>query len=108
MKQKILFLFKWVINIIAAVNLLLLVSKLPFYQKQMHEFEGLQNSCRNVDWTYEKQILCIDQITRESSLYVDGVRYNTTYGIFMPLIFYGALLLYRDYATALKENEDFI
>jgi hypothetical protein len=103
MKQKIWRLTKWIINIVALVNLILLISKAPSYQKQITKFEGQQNECKVPDWSIEKQNKCIANVLYESSKYIDNVRSNTTWGLYLPVIFYGAIALYKDYLLALKE-----
>ncbi len=96
-------LLKWIVNIVTAVNLLFLIIKIPTYQSQMKRFDDMQNSCRNVDWKVAKQMACVATVTDESSKYVDGVRANAVWGIYLPVIFYGGLFLYRDLLLKSKE-----
>lgn len=82
--------------LVTAVNLFFLLIKAPSYQKKMDRFDDLQNSCRNVNWMAAKQMACVSLVTDTSSRYVDQIRSNAVYGLFLPIIFFGAIFLYKD------------
>lgn len=102
-KQKIFNLLKWVVNIIAIINLVLLLFQVPFYQKKIKAFDDLANKCKNGNQTKEQLDACTIYAA-ESSKYVDTLKNYATYGIILPILFYGFIFLFKDFKSALKEK----
>ena len=100
MKQKIFRLIKWLVNIIFVINLFFLLTKVPFYQNKMKVFDNMEANCKGVDLSLDQRDKCLANYSDESSKYINAIRSNAVWGIYLPIIFYGAIYLYRDFFSA--------